>query len=203
MALAARLPVATVEKACGGLRGRSDEDITDSLVDAITDAFETVPLLLKIAEHGCSLRYVDVSAHPFRDLGDWKSLAGVAASDLAGIAEGEPCVSVSLPFADEALALLQYCADRLGVPSDRLGDTVAVMLQASLAMKRWEAEQDSEKVKPVVRGLATDLANLSEEVELEHFAGVLDTPASRDKAEVWARDRDRPDDAPVFFLFEE
>lgn len=201
MTLAARLPITTVQEACGGLDERSDEEITDGLIEAITDAFETVPLLLKIAEHGCALRYVDTSEHPFRDLGDWMALAGLAPDELTGIPDDAPCISVSLPFADEALALVQYCADRLGVPAGRVGDTVAVMLHASLAVKRWERGQGDD-VRPVVRGVAADLANLAEEVELEKVAGVLDTPESAGKPEIWAREADRPDDAPVFFVFE-
>jgi hypothetical protein len=201
MTLAARLPITMVHEACGGLEGRSDDEITDGLIEAITDAFETVPLLLKVAEHGCSLRYVDTNGHPFRDLGDWMTLAGLCREELEGIPDEAACISVSLPFAKEALALVQYCAGRLGVPADRVGDTVAVMLHASLAVKRWERGQD-DGVRPVVRGVATDLANLAEEVELEKVAGVLDTPASAGKAEVWAREADRPDDAPVFFVFE-
>ena len=198
MSLTVNIPVATFEMLYGSSRDKDDEQIVMLLSQGIEEAFGNAMGIAIAESRRCQLKYLDITDHPFQDLGGWRELIGVT---VGKIAPDTACFGLALPFADEAVEMLQACAPAFDIPQEAVADVVNALLVLLYSMNHLSQEYDQEKVKPVIRGLEADLAEVLQAVSFPGMGGIVDTPASVDSREVWGHSQNRPDSIPVFVIF--
>lgn len=204
MAFVVRLPFDVVEKACPRSDFLKTQESMDALTAIISTSFNLSTWLHKLEQENCVFGYVDVTEHPFTMIGEAFELWGTSPREAGEMEITEAdTLKMNLPFSDEAIEILKQEASWFGLTDEDPAAVVPAMLSLLAAMQAYDASVDGKMVKPVIRGLQVDIERLATELPLDGFAGVVDTPGSVGKEQVWGlEDEDKPADVPVLVLFE-
>jgi len=202
LSLKVSIPTSTFNLLYGPTEEKSDEQIVSLLFDGIEEAFTNAVGIAIAESNNCDLKYLDVTTHPFKDLGGWRELAQIPTENTAEITSGTKCISFSLPLSEDYVRILKNCASAFNISQKAYTDAVNALLLLSYSINKLSAELDQEKVKPVIRGLETDLNKLLKEVSFPGMGGVVDSTESSGSREVWGHSQNRPDSIPFFVIFE-
>ncbi|MBT8124682.1 MAG: hypothetical protein KJO81_07650 [Gammaproteobacteria bacterium] len=197
-----QVPTSTFELLFGSISEKNEEQIVSLVVDGIEEAFSNAMGIAIAESSNCNLKYLDVTNHPFKDLGNWRELSHISTEDTAEITSGTKCLSFSLPLSEGHVQVLKKCSPAFCIPEKSYADAVNALLLLSYSINKLSTELDQEKVKPVIRGLESDLDILLKEVSFPGMGGVVDTPQSSGSVEVWGHSQNRPDSIPFFVIFE-
>lgn len=202
MTLTAQIPVATCEALSGSFDPAAPGQLRADIARTLQQAFDAAAGVILAESGGAHLHYLDVSTHPFRDLGDWRTLAGLPRTATGQLPDGARCLAVTLPLTDAALATLRNCAGALGIRDKYLGDTVNALLLVQNALNRLAARYpENGPVRPVMRGLGPELERVCRAFRFTGMGGVLDSAESVGNTEVWGHNHARPAHAPLFMTF--
>lgn len=201
MSTEVNIPIQTFELIFGAHKGKDDDEIIRLVTQAVEEAFKTAVGIAMAEANNCSLKYLDISSHPYRDMGGWRDLSAVNPELTREIPDGTECLALNFPFSADKVQILKDCAPAFEIAEGKYPDVVNALIILSHSLKQLSLELDQNKIKPVIRGLEKDLEKLSDKVKYSGMGGILDTAASAYSAEVWENGKDRPASAPFFFVF--
>jgi len=110
MSLKVNIPVNTFELLYGPIIGKSEEQIISLIFEGIEAAFSNAMGIAIAESNNCKLKYLDISNHPFKDLGGWRELANISPEETSEIKSGTKCLSFSLPISEDFVQILKECA---------------------------------------------------------------------------------------------
>jgi hypothetical protein len=173
-------------------------------VDFVQEAIQFCMVQADIEETGCSLRYLSIDIHPFKDMGDLYDLAYIDLHTILELPEDKKeTLKIELPVIEEGVGRISEVAKILGVPSTEPADAILAFFRIRLAHKILENTLDFDSIKTVIRGTKDSMAILKKKgLHPTNMGGVLDTPDTVRMSEVWGLEEDAPEEMPQFFVFE-
>ena len=195
---------ADFEKVAGTPIKGEEEAQVSMFIDFVQEAIQFCMVQADIEETGCSLRYLSIDVHPFKDLGDLYELAYIDLHTILELPEkAEDILKIELPIIEEGIGRISEVAKILGVPSTEPCDAILAFFRIRLAHKMLENTLDFESIKSVIRGTKDSLAILKTKgMHPTNMGGILDTADTVRMSEVWGLEDDAPEEMPQFFVFE-
>lgn len=195
---------AEFEQVAGAPIKGEEEAQVSMFIDFVQEAIQFCMVQADIEETGCSLRYLSIDVHPFKDLGDLYELAYIDFHTILELPEkAEDRLKIELPIIEEGIGRISEVATILGVPSTEPGDAILAFFRIRLAHKVLENTLDFESIKSVIRGTKDSLAILKTKgMHPTNMGGILDTSDTVRMSEVWGLEDDAPEEMPQFFVFE-
>ena len=159
-------------------------------------------LLVSLKQAGLSLVALDTTAKPFKQVCDF--LADNPLKQQKYEAEGEEgCYRVELPFTDEMVQELEEFAPELDLEPQEIDEIIAAFLRLFHAFVGFEVDNEEYGYQAAIRGLKEDLQDFHEQGwTMSGMSGVIDTPATMDSTQVWDTEKQKPDDCPIFCVFD-
>ncbi len=173
-------------------------------IDFVQEAMQFCMVQADIEETGCSLRYLSIDVHPFKDMGDLYELAYIDFHTLLDLPTNKKdTLKIELPVIDEGVTRLVEVAKILGIPSVEPADAILAFFRIRLAHKQLENTLDFGSIKTVIRGSKAAIEPLKKKgMQPNNMGGILDTPETIRMSDVWGAEEPAPDDMPQFFIFE-
>ena len=173
-------------------------------IDFVQEAIQFCMVQADIEDTGCSLRYLSIDVHPFKDMGDIYELAYLDFHNILDLPEDKKeTIKIQLPIIEEGVGRLSEVAKILGVPSTKPEDAILAFFRIRLAHKQLENTLDFDSIKTVIRGTKESLEILKKKgLRPSNMGGILDTPETLRMSEVWGLDETAPEVMPRFFVFD-
>jgi hypothetical protein len=184
---------------------KGDEQAQVSMfIDFVQEAMQFCMVQSDIEATGCSLRYLSIDTHPFKDMGDLYELAYIDFHTILELPKNKKdTLKIQLPVIDEGVGRLSEVARILGLPSTEPADAVLAFFRIRLAHKQLENTLDFDSIKTVIRGTKTDLELLKKKgMQPTNMGGIMDTPETIRMSDIWGLEDPAPELMPQFFVFE-
>lgn len=173
-------------------------------IDFVQEAIQFCIVQGDIEETGCSLHYLSIDVHPFKDMGDLYELAYIDFDKILDLPEkAEDRLKIELPIIEEGVGRISQVAEILGLPSTEPADAILAFFRIRLAHKILENTLDFESIKSVIRGTKDSLEILKKKgLHPTNMGGIVDLPTTVRMSEVWGLEESAPEEMPHFFVFE-
>ncbi len=173
-------------------------------IDFVQEAIQFCMVQADIEDTGCSLRYLSIDVHPFKDMGDLYELAYIDFHNILDLPKDKKeTIKVQLPIIKEGVGRLSEVAKILGVPSTKPEDAILAFFRIRLGHKQLENTLDFDSIKTVIRGTKESFEILKKKgLRPSNMGGILDTPETLRMSEIWGLDDAAPEVMPKFFVFE-
>ena len=185
------------------IKGEEEAQVS-MFIDFVQEAIQFCMVQADIEETGCSLRYLSIDVHPFKDMGDLYELGYIDFHIILELPEkAEDRLKVELPVIEEGVGRIIEVAKILGVPSAEPADAILAFFRIRLAHKTLENTLDFNSIKTVIRGTKDSMAILKKKgLHPTNMGGILDTTETVRMSDVWGLEDDAPEEMPNFFIFE-
>tara|TARA_R110000782_G_scaffold53221_16_gene113523 strand:- start:1704 stop:2318 length:615 start_codon:yes stop_codon:yes gene_type:complete len=195
---------AEFEQVAGAPIKGEEEAQVSMFIDFVQEAIQFCMVQADIEETGCSLRYLSIDIHPFKDMGDLYDLAYIDFETILELPEKtKDRLKIELPIIEEGVGRISEVAKILGVPSTEPADAILAFFRIRLAHKMLENTLDFESIKTVIRGTKDSMAILKKKgLHPTNMGGILDSVETVRMSEVWGLEDDAPEEMPQFFVFE-
>ena len=195
---------AELEQIAGAPIKGEEEAQVSMFIDFVQEAIQFCMVQADIEETGCSLRYLSIDVHPFKDMGDLYDLAYIDLHTILELPEkSEDTLKIELPVIEEGVGRISEVAKILGVPSTEPADAILAFFRIRLGHKVLENTLDFDSIKTVIRGTKDSMAILKKKgLHPTNMGGILDTPDTVRMSDVWGLEDDAPEEMPHFFVFE-
>lgn len=184
------------------IKGEEEAQVS-MFIDFVQEAIQFCIVQADIEETGCSLRYLSIDVHPFKDMGDLYELTYIDFHTLLDLPEDpKEILKIELPIIDQVEDRIVEVAKILGVPSTEAKDAILAFFRIRLAHKQLENTLDFDSIKSVIRGTKASIEVLKKKgMQPTNMGGILDTQETVRMSEVWGLDEPAPEEMPHFFIF--
>ena len=185
------------------IKGEEEAQVS-MFIDFVQEAIQFCFVQSDIEGTGCSLRYLSIDIHPFKDMGDLYELAYLDFNTILETPkEPKETVKVELPVIEEGVGRISEVAKILGIPSSEPAHAILAFFRIRLAHKVLENTLDFNSIKTVIRGTKDSMTVLKKKgLHPTNMGGVLDTQETVRMSEVWGLENDPPEEMPQFFIFD-
>ncbi len=186
------------------IKGQEEGQVS-MFIDFVQEAIQFCIVQADIEETGCSLRYLSIDVHPFKDIGDLYELSYIDFHTILELPENKKdIIKIELPVIEEGVDRIVQVAKILGIPSFGPADAILAFFRIRLAHKTLENTLDFDSIKSVIRGTSASLEILKKKgMQPTNMGGIKDTAETVRVSEVWGLDEPAPEEMPQFFIFEE
>ena len=204
MAILTSFSEAEFEQVAGAPIKGEEEAQVSMFIDFVQEAIQFCMVQADIEETGCSLRYLSIDVHPFKDLGDLYELSYIDFHTILDLPKKKKdLLKIELPIIEEGVDRIVEVAKILGIPSVEQADAILAFFRIRLAHKILENTLDFDSIKTVVRGTSASLEILKKKgMQPNNMGGIKDTPETIRMSEVWGLEDPAPEEMPQFFIFE-